>query len=90
MNDAIKKQVPTVCTGSDASCQQNQASSAELTKMAVTILGNSKYDAKPPPLETPLKIIQPGAKVQGFQDTRTVSASISVIGALFIIYGLLT
>jgi len=88
-NDSIKQQVPTVCTNATASCQQNQQASADLTKLKVTLIGNSKYDAPPPPLETPLQVIQPGAKVQGFQDTRTVSSSISVVGALFIIYGLL-
>jgi hypothetical protein len=53
------------------------------------MIGNSKYDVDPPPLETPLQVIQLGAKVQGFQDIRTASTSISVVGALFIIYGLL-
>jgi hypothetical protein len=88
-NDSIKQQVPTVCTNSTASCQQNQAASEELTKLKVTLIGNSKYDAPPPPLETPLQVIRLGSKAEGFRDTHTASASISVVGALFIIYGLL-
>lgn len=81
----IKQQLATVCTNpTDPQCAKSLETSKNLTILHATAQANQKFDPAQLAPETPLKI------VQAFQGSHTVCTSVSVLGALFILYGLLT
>jgi len=81
----IKQELATVCINpTDPQCAKSLETSKTLTMLHATARANEKFDPDSLPPETPLKI------VQGFQGSHTVCTSVSVLGVLFILYGLLT
>jgi hypothetical protein len=87
-SNTVVSQLPIGSGGSSTTNQQMNAVNTQLAMMAAQAKEDSKYDPKPPKPVTSAQIIQPFCNRRNTLDT--VATSLAVIGAVCIVYGIIT